>query len=91
MNPIRYPQFLKSAPVLFGFEVVDLFILAISFNIMSQVDFSFLMSISVCAAIFGVRKMFKKYIDFTSFRYRFSRPDYYKWASEFERLKESKK
>lgn len=90
MNPIRYPQFLKSTPILFGFEVIDLFILAITFNLMSQFDFSFLTSISVCTGIFGVRKLFKKYIDFTSFRYRFNRPDYYKWVSEFERLKESK-
>ena len=87
MTPIRYPQFLKTSPVIFGFELADLFILAISFNLMSQFKFSFVTSITVSLLIFGVRKIFKKYIDFTSFRYRLNRPTHYLWADEIERLK----
>lgn len=90
MNPIRYPQFLKTAPVIFGFEVVDLFILAITFNVMSQFDFSFLASVLTCLTFFGVRKIFKKYIDLTSLRYRFNRPQYYCWIDEIERVKEKR-
>ncbi len=87
MTPIRYPQFLKSSPVIFGFEIADFFLLAICFNLMNQFKFSLTISLTVCALIFGIRKIFKRYIDFTSLRYRFNRPPHYLWVDEIERLK----
>jgi hypothetical protein len=87
MTPIRYPQFFKAAPVIFGFEVADLFILAISFNLMGQFNFSLITSLAFCSVIFALRKIFKRYIDFTSLRYRLNRPTHYLWADEVERLK----
>lgn len=91
MRLIRYPQFLKTSPSLFGFELLDLFIFGFALNILSQFKIHPLISITICLGIVGVKKILKKYIDFTSWRYTYSRPDTYKWVDEIERLKETKR
>lgn len=90
MGPVRYPQFLKTPPSLFGFEVVDLFIIGITLNLLGQFGVSFIPSMLTVLSILGIRKVLKKYIDFTALLYGFNRPESFKWSEELEKLKESK-
>ena len=66
MRVIHYPKFLKTLPLVMGFNPLDFITLALLLNLFGRLEFSPVASLGITLGVFISLKTLKKYLDVKS-------------------------